>query len=231
MEQAPVAALDNGDRPPAWMPRWMVIVVSFILIFFVAATAVQLTVLYGRIGDSPKLTLPTSFGDAPLQSSQWNALLQLESHSIQQRYHMARIGMMARLWTIYIGFLTGMLLAIAGAAFILGRIREDMTKITANVGQEQSKAGGSIESQSPGMVMVACGTVLMLATLLSHRSIDVREGPVYLTGGPPQAQPAPAPFPESDAAKQDKMLEQVRNATGPAGATGQTAPTEPGGKK
>jgi hypothetical protein len=45
----------------------------------------------------------------------------LEADALQRRYHQANANMLARVWTRQLGFITGMLLALVGAAFILGR--------------------------------------------------------------------------------------------------------------
>ena len=53
----------------------------------------------------------------------------LESHAIRQRYHQASIASMGRGYLIYLGFTTGMVLAMVGATFILGKLKESQSEL------------------------------------------------------------------------------------------------------
>jgi len=47
----------------------------------------------------------------------------LEQNVIARRYHQANSAMLARIWTRYLGFVTGMILTLVGAIFVLGKLR------------------------------------------------------------------------------------------------------------
>jgi hypothetical protein len=105
---------------------------------------------------------------------------------------------MARLWTRYLGFLTGTILAFVGAAFILGKMREERADLAAEGGFGKL----TLSTHSPGLLMVSMGIILMLTTILNHPRIDVADAPVYLTAGVSTAQatrelPPPARWQDS----------------------------------
>lgn len=118
-----------------------------------------------------------------LMEKQWRSLVVLDSHILQQRYHQANVLLMARIWVRYLGFVTGMMLSMIGAVFILGKLREPTTELTlGNEGENQkipSNLKVQLVTQSPGIVLVTLGTVLMLITILVHHSIEVNDAPVY----------------------------------------------------
>lgn len=154
---------------------WMQIVISLIVVFFLVSTFFQLNSLHKRIENKPVVTF--SFDATPQKSSDNFAnLLRLEAHAIEQRYHQANTVLMSRIWMAYLGFVTGMILAIVGAIFILGKLREKESQISA-----KSKLWHvSIVSTSPGIVLVLMGTILMLTTLLDKHQIEVVDTPLYL---------------------------------------------------
>jgi hypothetical protein len=84
---------------------------------------------------------------------------------------------MARVWVRYLGFVTGMILALVGAVFVLGKIREDRT----DLGLQHKDFKGTLSTTSPGLVLATLGSILMLVTLLTHHEIDVADGPLYVT--------------------------------------------------
>ena len=47
---------------------------------------------------------------------------------IKQRYHQANVLLMAGVRVRYPGLVTGMILALIGAVFVLGKIREERTE-------------------------------------------------------------------------------------------------------
>ena len=84
---------------------------------------------------------------------------------------------MSRIYTKYLGFFTGMIMAIVGAVFIIGKISEDKSEIS---GTANELIKFSIVSSSPGIIFGVLGTVLMLATILNHNEILIQDTPLYL---------------------------------------------------
>lgn len=109
--------------------------------------------------------------------TKWVTLVHMEQESLDKRYKQAGFLLISRVFTKYLGFFTGMILAIVGAAFIIAKLSEGQTVIDATV-TEQAKV--NIASSSPGIIFGVLGTTLMLATILTHSDISVQEEPMYL---------------------------------------------------
>lgn len=167
------------QRWQARLRAWMQFLVTGVLAFFLLASGWQIYYLHQKIEQAPALDLELArAGNLSEAQEQWRTLARLEAHAIQQRYHQANVILMARIWTTYLGFVTGMILAVVGAAFILGKLREQTSEITGKMENWQV----SIASTSPGLVMVVLGTVLMLMTITTHHQIDVKDSPLYFSG-------------------------------------------------
>lgn len=172
-----------------WQKRLLPLMAGMMIsltIFFFAASLFQLYFIQNAIENSPELTIPESLkqlsvtkdnelNKTMLEFEQWKALVALEGHMLERRYHQANVLLMARIWVRYLGFVTGMILAILGAVFVLGKMKEEKTTLEA----KSSDLSGTLSTTSPGLVLVTLGTIMMLTTILSHHQIDVRDGPLY----------------------------------------------------
>jgi len=103
------------------------------------------------------------------------AMIALEANTLERRHHQANVLLMSQLWIRYLGFVTGMILALVGTAFILGKLQERFSEFTANV----DGTGGTLKSSSPGLMLVVFGMILMLATVIARQEISVTDAPVY----------------------------------------------------
>ena len=187
-QRPPAASAD--DRDHSWQLRLMPFMIGLVLtlaLFFFAATLFQLYELNLKIQDAPELhsteLLEQASTGSTLMEKQWRTLVVLESHILQQRYHQANVLLMARTWIRYLGFVTGMMLALIGAVFILGKLREPATQLSFSGESPDPALSGNFKAQlltqSPGIVLVSLGTVLMLITILVHHPIQVTDAPVY----------------------------------------------------
>jgi hypothetical protein len=108
-----------------WQERlrpFMIRMLCGLTIFFLTASFAQLIYLHSRIEKAP--ALPNSVLVPPNGTAEINrASILLEAHVVDLRYHQANVFLMARVWTNYLGFVTGMTLALVGAAFILGQLK------------------------------------------------------------------------------------------------------------
>ncbi len=145
-------------------------------IFFLAVSTIQLFYLHQRIQNAPEVKQSELVNPDSEANELVKGLLTLEHSLIEQRYHQANTSLMNRIWLKYLGFVTGMILAVVGSVFILGKLKEDQTEL----GGESSAINFSIKSSSPGLIMIFLGTVLMMTTILSHNRIDVMDGNTYL---------------------------------------------------
>jgi hypothetical protein len=106
----------------------------------------------------------------------WKTMITLEQDAMQLRYQNINAALLLRTWTRYMGFLVGMVLALVGAFFILGKLKEDAT-------QASGEGGGfkfAVASSSPGIVLAMLGTALMAMTLLVKFDFEVGDKPVYI---------------------------------------------------
>jgi hypothetical protein len=206
--RVPGLRMDDGFerlRLASWQDRilpFLLVMLGGITVFFLVATLVQLNSLQRSIQSPPVLDLASAL--APLAdsqsssdrllSAQWQTLARLEQYALERRYHQANVLLMARTWTRYLGFLTGMILTLVGAAFILGKLREEASSIALT----SAPVVANLSTTSPGLALSVLGTVLMLATLLVHGEIETRDAnPLYtrMILTPQGADAAPQPFP------------------------------------
>ncbi|WP_040479603.1 hypothetical protein [Mariniradius saccharolyticus] len=108
---------------------------------------------------------------------QWLILLHLEEESIKNRYNQAGLLLISRVLTKYLGFFTGMVLAILGAVFIIGKLSESRSEIGAEF-KDQVKF--NIISASPGIIFGVLGTILMITTIVTSSEIKVNDQPLFL---------------------------------------------------
>jgi hypothetical protein len=101
----------------------------------------------------------------------------MEEKSLDRRYSQGGLLLVSRIFTKYLGFFTGMILAIVGAVFVIGKLQESTSDIEGSM-SDQMKL--KIVSSSPGIIFGVLGTVLMLSTILQHAEISVKDQPLFL---------------------------------------------------
>jgi len=183
-------------RREKWSLRmlpWMTGMVLGLTVFFFLASAAQLIYLHYQIMHAPEgdfrvpmqmLQTSQKAGDATqatnetLPAAAIAALTALERSAMERRYHQANISLLARVWTRYLGFVTGMVLAMVGAAFILGRL-----ETTTSTASAETAAGKfNFQSDSPGLILAGLGVVLMITTIVTHHEINVQDRAIYAQG-------------------------------------------------
>lgn len=154
-------------------------------IFFFIPSLIQLGYLHRSIFEGSRIDkfeltdllptdTPTTYQDA-LETSRLQSMIALESYVLERRYHQANVILMTSVWLRYLGFATGMILSLIGASFILGKLQEPPS--TLEGGSPLWRL--SLESSSPGIIMVALGVILMVTTITDRDQISVRDSPVY----------------------------------------------------
>lgn len=166
------------------MPFMKYMLIAFSLFFF-SATLIQLYYLHQKIDYSVSLDLDKDL--KPLSNSeninelQWLTISKLEGHALNRRYHQANVTLMSGIWIKYLGFLTGMIITLSGAVFILGKIEIKESKLNIDnpiVGKN------SLQSSSPGLFLVLLGVVLMIFISKNETKVDVKDGPAYISTYP-----------------------------------------------
>lgn len=193
---------------------FMIVMISVLAGFFLVASALQLLFLHQQIAYAPESAVGSTESQAQdtgqtdedadqaevvllgwdrevLSSSgqsvpayAFEALALLEFRTIQRRYHQANVLLMSQVWVRYLGFVTGMILALLGATFILGKMREPPVQVGGKIGAllQLTFAG-----TSPGIFLALVGVALMVATVVTKRELSVRDVPVYVNTGALQA--------------------------------------------
>ncbi len=174
-----MSELQESIATQTWQKRLlplMVIMIAGLTIFFVVATYLQLNRLGEQIQQSPKLDLSPALNakltDENSFQAHWQALVILEGNALERRYHQANVMLMSRVWIRYLGFLTGMILALIGATFVLGKLRESESSAAA----ESSLWKFSMTTASPGLMLALLGTILMITAMATNPAIKVNEG-------------------------------------------------------
>ena len=120
------------------------------------------------------------------------AAFALERELIDRRYTQANLSVATRLWTRLMGFVTGMILALVGAAFVLGKLREDVSEASAKAGVPGHEYSFSIRSASPGVVLSLLGTLLMALSITIQSTFSVQDQAIYFErGASPHSVPGP----------------------------------------
>ena len=187
-----------------WQQRMLPLMAQLLIgltAFFFVVSLVQLTWLHLSIRKAPEISLEPAFAaidKSPpasdtdrLRAAQLKTLALLDAGTMQRRYHQTNAALMARIWTRYMGFVTGMILSLIGAVFILGKI------------SEPAEGTSSPRRASSGLIMVTLGVALMITTIVVNHRIDVTDAPDYLrTFDPgsaeivlPDSAPTPPPAP------------------------------------
>ncbi len=175
-----------------WQNRllpWLIIMPTILILIFIYMATEQVkhfnkaieikpdSLLIGKILSSPADTQINASLKNDKQYLQWVTLSYLEQESMYRRYNQGGLLLMSRIFVKYLGFFTGMILAIVGAVFIIGKLSEEYTGLSGSV-TEQAKF--NLISSSPGIIFGTLGTVLMLSTILEHSDITIEDTPLYL---------------------------------------------------
>lgn len=185
-----------------WQRRllpFVIAAISLMAVFFFVSSLVQLDRLGKAIAFQPSDSIERGLvayerkqvasGSNPenLDYLRWKTLVLLEREALNHRYTQVNATLMLRAWTRHLGFLTGMILALVGAIFILAKLNEAQTTLSA----ESSGVKGTLATSSPGIVLAVLGTVLMVVTLTANFEFSTTDAPVYL--GPDRQAAAAAP--------------------------------------
>lgn len=132
MAESPSREQDDTLRSTeAWQRRLLPLMSRMLIalaVFFFVATCVQLYFIEREVKNGPTLPREASWqllqadGAAvrsePLRAAELRALVALEWASMDNHAHQARVFLMTRTWLNYLGFVTGMILALMGAVFV-----------------------------------------------------------------------------------------------------------------
>jgi len=162
----------------------MIILLTF---FFFIASFGQLIYLQVSINTDPPININQPLSqlqttdkitlDERQSMARLEALILLETNTMERRHHQANVLLMSSMWVRYLGFVTGMILAMIGAIFILGKLEQnDASEISGKTSQGEI----TLKSSSPGIILVALGATLMILTIVMQHTLQVNDAAVYL---------------------------------------------------
>jgi len=203
------------NKPVRWQERLLPLMsgmLTALTVFFFLVTFLQISYLHWSIFRSPPVQFDAASSQALLvstnrfddlyRSRQFEVRAAMERYIVEKRYHQVSVQLMSGLWLRYLGFITGMILAMVGASFILGKLRVSEQVLEG----KSSELSLSLRTTSPGIVLAVLGVILMFATLMDRDSYNVTDSNIYLSVLAPIATPGPdnggelPPLPEYDAA-------------------------------
>lgn len=169
------------DALTAWQRRLLPLMVRMLVAltaFFFIATLGELLYLNWRIQSTPP-DQPALTSASPEDTLRLHVLAALEADIVARRYHQANVTLMAAIWSKYLGFLTGMTLALVGAAFVLGQLstRDNELIGKAAVGEV------TLRTASPGLVLAVAGVLLMVVTIVNRNEVMTYDNATYLGEG------------------------------------------------
>lgn len=192
MDSSKDSSTSSKTHTSTTLSNWQLLLLPFMLLIlgsltlFSTITSIwQFNRLYNRLETSPSIEI-SEIGfteisvsdlseDAKLKYIRWKSLTYLEKIAVEQRYNQANTLVLARTWTKYQGFVTGMVLALVGATFILGKLQEEASNLDIKgTGKEIS-----IKSTSPGLILAFLGTVLILFNLFAGKEVEVIDSPLF----------------------------------------------------
>jgi hypothetical protein len=178
-------------RINSWQKKllpWLIIMPTVLILLFIYLATKQMqqfnTVIDSKSESSVEklLALPSDPSlDNNLKGNmdyiRWITLARMEEKILDKRYNQGGLLLASRIFTKYLGFFTGMILAIVGAIFIIGKLQESSSDIEGAMGDQMKL---KIVSSSPGIIFGVLGTVLMLSTILQHTEIALTDQPLFL---------------------------------------------------
>jgi hypothetical protein len=187
-----------------WQERILPYAIGSILVmavFFFVASLYQLLRLEqqfrfeppaweSQLAEYEKRAFPANAEQA-IDFVKWKTIAVMEQETMKRRYQQVNAAILTRVWTRYLGFLVGMIMALIGAIFVLSKLEEQVTKVSA----EGQGFKGAFESASPGIVLAILGSVLVGITLVVPFEFTTRDVPVYM-GRQSSSLSLPAPLDE-----------------------------------
>jgi hypothetical protein len=204
---------DGAREELGWQRRlvpFMVGMIAACMLSFISFGAFQLHYIDQNVETQPAAQTIALDQMQPME----RPFYALEADLLARRYHQANALLLARTTVQYLGFMTGMLLSLIGAAFVLGKLREGQTEIR---GTGPGGAALSIASASPGLVLSTLGVVVMLTTVVTNHAIAMTDHAVYLSS----AESSDDLDPEPDG---DEKSETPQTAVPPTAAASSARP-------
>ena len=178
------------ESDPSSSGRWQLTVLPFMtravatigLLFFISSL-LQIHLMGAELkmspGVKPSFATPQSGFSAETRAElmRWNGLVALEHETLQARTQSINAVILRQASLLHLGFLTGMVLCLVGAVFVLGQLQTPVTSLSG----EAQNTKAALTTSSPGIVLAVLGAGLIVATLFHHYQFNLPEKVVYLS--------------------------------------------------
>jgi hypothetical protein len=182
------ASQSESNQLVAWQTRLLPFTISILVALTVLACVANVYQVYNvqkhmtdvetDLGDLVKTEFATPQNNGErLAIARWKTAATLESNALHSRYHQANLLLITRVYIIFLGFTTGLVMAMVGAAFILSKLRERPSEASVS----GSGLSAALTSSSPGLMLAFFGTLLMVVTIVAKVDIRVTDEPLYFS--------------------------------------------------
>lgn len=156
-------------------------VLAVLMALFFSAAYKQYGALEAEISKGPALQLNDlnqhALGKEPFDWLRFEVVRQ--GFALNASIHFARAQLLSLLWLKEMGFLAGMVLAFAGAFFILARVHEPLgTRTEAETKIQELTL--MVKTSYPGLVLAITGAVLIGLTLFISKPVEWRAGAIAI---------------------------------------------------
>lgn len=192
MEETQQKNLADSDKHIIeWQKKllpWMIAVPGVLIVIFILLATMQLRTFESHIYQSDSLKISKSLPNVEsinidstvntkLGYLKLYTLAKMEEYSINRRYNQAGEILISGIYTKYLGFFTGMILAIVGSVFIISKLKEDTSNLEGTINEHVKF---KLISSSPGIIFGVLGTLLMITTILKTVESNVTDAPLFL---------------------------------------------------
>ena len=184
----PSAASATPSLDAAWQRRLLPLMVRMVVglaLFFFVVTLGQLAYLHWELSKPMHSEIPAAVHQLVTQETPFSGdrkaaelgiAAMLEDEALARRYQMGSIILMAHIWIRYLGFVTGMVMAMIGSVFILGKLSDPGE---SKLGAESQALKVSLTSASPGLVLATLGVALIIVTVLAQQETRITDRALY----------------------------------------------------
>lgn len=185
----PIENDQTNQQLHSWQTKllpWVLSLVTIMILVFFALATIQFNYFRNQISSThtseidKQLLSPreaAANGQMDIEYTKLYCLTKMEENILNKRYSQLGFLLLSRTYIKYLGFFTGMILAITGAVFVISKFKEEKVEIGSDVSE---KIKFTLATSSPGIIFGILGTILMSITILYNSPIGAAEQPLYL---------------------------------------------------
>jgi hypothetical protein len=179
---------DQIDDPQRDASKWQksLFLIGFVFLLFVFGTFVVTSIINISkvqdsisgapiLSDSTIIHLYRELGTVPIAESA--SFMLLENQMVKKRYHNANVILNAQIYIKFLGFITGMIISVIGALFVLGKYRE--YPVHTNISGSKIPVNIMLQTTSPGIILCLIGSAIMLSSIFHSPAHYVKDEAIF----------------------------------------------------